>query len=119
VGGIQAQAIAGVGDENFQAPEVNDRNSATNAVQPITNSNTGVSAEPAHGRQLRARHPRRDPTHLLGAGFEDKFIFLTAQMSAKRGLAIFGKPGADAIVAELQQLHYRKVICPVFGDTLT
>jgi len=40
-------------------------------------------------------------------------------MSAKKGLKIFGEPGAEAIVAELQQVHYRKVIRPVFGHTLT
>jgi Reverse transcriptase (RNA-dependent DNA polymerase) len=68
---------------------------------------------------LRPRRGRRDPTHLLGRGFEDEFIFLTAQMSAKKGLKIFGQPGADAIVAELQQVHYRRVVKPVMGNSLT
>jgi hypothetical protein len=40
-------------------------------------------------------------------------------MSAKKGLKIFGKPGADAIVAELQQLHYRRVVKPTLGSNLT
>jgi len=77
-------------------------------------------AEQAGGqRNMRPRRPKRDPTHLLGKGFEDEFIFLTAQMSAKKGLKIFGQPGADAIIAELQQLHYRKVVRPQFGSDMT
>jgi hypothetical protein len=55
----------------------------------------------------------------MGRGFEDEFIFLTAQMSAKKGLQILGRPGADAIIAELQQVHYRKVVKPVLGKNLT
>lgn len=60
-----------------------------------------------------------DPLHLLGRGFENEFLFLTAQMSAKKGLKLFGQLGADAISAELQQLHYRQVIKPLMKGDLT
>ena len=45
--------------------------------------------------------------------------FLTEQMSAKRGLKVFGKDGADAIVSEMNQLHIRKTIKPVQFKDLT
>ena len=41
----------------------------------------------------------------------DKFLtFLTEQMTAKRGLKQFGSAGADAIMKELKQIVYRKVM---------
>ena len=46
-------------------------------------------------------------------------LFLTEQMSAKRGLKLFGKDGADAIVSEMRQLHIRKTIKPVEFKDLT
>ena len=46
-------------------------------------------------------------------------LFLTEQMSAKRGLKLFGKDGADAIVSEMRQLHVRKTIKPVEFTDLT
>jgi len=44
---------------------------------------------------------------------------MTEQMSLKRGLKTFGKAGADAVVAEMQQLDYRKVIKPTDAKDLT
>ena len=85
-------------------------------VGPTPEGITGVKPE---GMNLRPRRAKGDPTHLMGRGFEDEFIFLTAQMSAKKGLQILGRPGADAIIAELQQVHYRKVVKPVLGKNLT
>ena len=46
-------------------------------------------------------------------------LFITEQMSAKKGIKVFGKRGEDAITAEMQQLHYRNVIKPVHGKDLT
>ena len=40
------------------------------------------------------------------------YNFLTAQMSAKRGLTQFRQKGADALMKELQQLIHRRVMCP-------
>jgi hypothetical protein len=83
----------------------------------VSDENTGVAAQP---RTLRSRQPgkKKDPVHLVGRGFEDKFMFLTAQMSAKKGLKLFGHHGANAITAELQQLHYRRVVRPIHGASL-
>ena len=44
---------------------------------------------------------------------------MTEQMSLKRGLKTFGKAGADAVVAEMQQLDYRNVIKPTDSRKLT
>jgi uncharacterized protein YeaC (DUF1315 family) len=46
-------------------------------------------------------------------------LFLTEQMSLKKGLKQFGKDGAEAVVAKLQQLDYREVIELVNGKKLT
>ena len=69
--------------------------------------------------KLRERQQKTDPVHLVGRGYEDQFQFLTAQMTAKRGLKCFGQQGADAIVSEMQQLHDRQVIKPRMAHTLT
>ena len=44
----------------------------------------------------------KDPVEMLS--------FVTAQMTAKAGLKYFGQDGADAIMIELEQLLYRKVM---------
>ena len=82
-------------------------------------TNTDTSHMSRHQMQLRPRHGQTNPTHLLGQGFEDEFMFLTAQMSAKKGLNMFGQMGADAIIAELQQIHYRKVVKPILAKNLS
>jgi hypothetical protein len=46
-------------------------------------------------------------------------LFMTEQMSLKKGLKHFGKSGADAIVDELRQLDYSDVIKPVPARSLT
>jgi hypothetical protein len=46
-------------------------------------------------------------------------LFMTEQMSLKRGLKMFGKAGADALVAELQQIDYRECIKPTAASELT
>jgi Reverse transcriptase (RNA-dependent DNA polymerase) len=79
-----------------------------------------------HDRNLRPRRPQNyehlyDPNdHMLNT-FEQPLgeLFLTEQMSLKKGLKYFGKKGADAVVAELRQLDYRDVIKPVTRKDLT
>ena len=78
-----------------------------------------------HNINLRDRKPRSydhlyGPDHML-ATFEEPMgeLFLTEQMSLKKGLKHFGKSGADAVVAELRQLDYRDVIKPVERTKLT
>ena len=46
-------------------------------------------------------------------------IFLTAQMSANKELRQFGQKGDDALMKELQQLIYRKVMHPRDANTLS
>ena len=41
---------------------------------------------------------------------KDMAIYLTKQMTAKKGLKRFGKNGAAAIKKELEQVVYRKVM---------
>jgi hypothetical protein len=47
---------------------------------------------------------------MSGEDEEEMLSFVTAQMTAKAGLKHFGKDGADAIMVELEQLLYRKVM---------
>ncbi len=44
---------------------------------------------------------------------------MTEQMSLKRGLHLFGEKGAEAVVSEMQQLDYQKVILPKHTNHLT
>ena len=74
---------------------------------------------------LRDRKPRTythryGPDHML-ATFEQPLgeVFMTKQMSLKKGLKYFGKSGADVVVAEMRQLDNLNVIKPVTGQSLT
>ena len=49
----------------------------------------------------------------------DLLCFLTEQMSAKKGLRMFGEEGAKALTKELEQLVDRKVMHPVDGKKLS
>ena len=49
-------------------------------------------------------------TMLMEHDSSEMLSFLTEQMSAKRGLKQFGVAGADAIMKELKQIVYRKVM---------
>ena len=40
-------------------------------------------------------------------------------MSLKKGLKVFGKAGAEAVVEEMKQLDYRQVIKPTVAAKLT
>jgi hypothetical protein len=78
-----------------------------------------------HSINLRDRKPR-SYKHLFNYNhalltYEDPMgeLFLTEQMSLKKGLKQFGKDGAEAVVAELRQLDYREVIEPVNGKKLS
>ena len=55
---------------------------------------------------------------MSGKDAED-MSFVTAQMTAKAGLKYFGQDRADAIIVELEQLLYRKVMdgCKAGGLT--
>jgi phage terminase large subunit GpA-like protein len=79
-----------------------------------------------HNINLRDHKPRSynhlyDPDHVLASTFEEPMgeLFMTEQMSLKKGLRHFSKSGADAVVAELRQLDYRDVIKPVDRKDLT
>jgi hypothetical protein len=45
--------------------------------------------------------------------------FVFTQVSMKRGLRMFGRQGEEAVEAELQQLHDRRVIEPVRAESLS
>ena len=47
------------------------------------------------------------------------YNFLTAQMSAKRGLRQFGQKGADTLMNELQRLINCRVMFPRDANTLS
>ena len=82
-----------------------------------------------HHFNLRDRKPQNydhlydsdyDSDHMLMT-FDEPMghLFLTEQMSLKKGLKHFGKDGADAVIKELRQLDYRDVIKLVPARSLT
>ena len=56
---------------------------------------------------------------MMEEDIEDMWSYLTAQMNAKTGLKHFGEAGAEAIMKELEQLLYRKVMRGRKANTLT
>ena len=78
---------------------------------------------PGDSTHRLVREVPRDSTHQHD--LEDNiwgpsdYNFLTAQMSAKRGLRQFGQRGADMLMKELQQLIDRRVMRPRDARTLS
>ena len=89
-----------------------------------------AEAEPPSPVQMDAQYGKRNHDHNLRprkrpnfqhlhAMFHMQVALITEQMSAKKGLKLFGKQGAEAIIAEMNQVHYRKVIKPVMARNMT
>ena len=56
---------------------------------------------------------------LMNGELEDFYCFLTEQMSTEAGLKCFREGGAQAIMTEMEQLVYRKVIHGKYDHMLT
>ena len=63
--------------------------------------------------------PSRLHNMLMSGELEDIYCFLTEQMSAKAGLKCFREDGAQAIMMEMEQLLYRRVIRVRYAHKLT
>jgi hypothetical protein len=78
-----------------------------------------------HDINLRPRKPRNYDhrydfqQHLLDKEEPFGVLFMTEQMSLRRGLQHFGQKGAEAVVSELRQVHYRQVIQPRYREQLS
>jgi hypothetical protein len=122
--GVQTIGTTGVSDS--------DREAAVAAGEAEMNQKYGPRT---HNRSLRGRKPRQyaprykpnssmyepNSSEVTMAQFEQPMgmLFMTEQMSLKRGLKRFGKACADAVVAEMQQLEIRKVLKPTKASDLT
>jgi hypothetical protein len=116
----KASETAGVGNDDESIKEETD--SEQDRIRREMDERYGPRQHSIH---LRDRKPR-NYDHLFDYGqalltFEDPMgeLFLTEQMSLKKGLKQFGKDGASAVVDELRQLDYLDVIQPVNGKELT
>ena len=100
------------------------RNAEYNSQERATNPNAP--------RPKRTAHPKRSDNfaytafeHLrrtIGITVSDcDFVhaYVTAQMSAKKGLQVFGKGGAQALMKELRQVVLMKVMSGVKADKMT
>ncbi|MFN7263281.1 MAG: reverse transcriptase domain-containing protein, partial [Cyanobacteriota bacterium] len=98
-------------------------NTGVGAVMQEGNDDNNDTDEQDASNQLRRsqRRPKPKMNHdfLTGTEYDKAFLFLTAQMTAKKGLQYFGQRGADAILAEMKQVHYRNVIRPRMSKDLT
>ena len=56
---------------------------------------------------------------MMSSELEDFYCFLTEQMSTKAGLKCFGEDGAQAIMMEMEQHLYRRVIHGRYAHKLT
>jgi hypothetical protein len=72
-------------------------------------------------RALRPRRPRNNGWRTEDEGYTHAMLAetLLTQHGIKKGLRVFGKAGADAVVNEMKQLHDRKVIEPKKANMLT
>jgi hypothetical protein len=82
---------------------------------------TRKHSKPLRRRQPRKYAPRYDDSDTTMAQFDQPMgmLFMTEQMSLKRGLKLFGKAGADKVVEELKQIEISKVFKPKKASDLT
>jgi len=63
--------------------------------------------------------PNETFLNTIASHAKELMSYLTQQMTAKKGLKIFGDRGKEALMRELQQLLYRSVMHPVSAKSLT
>jgi uncharacterized membrane protein YgcG len=122
VGNEQGQTMTNARNAGVASDDMSKEPDQDNQIAQVMNDQYGARQ---HDINLRERKPRKYD-HLYGsdhmlATFEEPMgeLFMTEQMSLKKGLKLFGKDGANAVVAEMRQLDYRNVIKPVQGKDLT
>ena len=93
-----ADGITRAHDVNDQRPARRHANKAKDPAFEYLNS------------MFEDMEPQTVFTMLMEHDSSEMLSFLTEQMSAKRGLKQFGVAGADAIMKELKQIVYRKVM---------
>ena len=79
------------------------------ATPDTTTSHTEYTAFDFIRRTIGVKVPDREFVH----------AYVTAQMSAKKGLQVFGQQGADALLKELRQLVLMKVMSGVQSHELS
>ena len=128
--GVDEQSVenTGVGEQSIGIEEQEDIEETTDTVheqfQRAVDDGVRRATDPSDQRQLRnnPKRSKRDENfeYMMLTGDGNRlFSFLTEQMSAKRGIKVFGEVGEEAIMKELKQLVYRNVIRPRRGDRLT
>ena len=106
---------AGVSDHNDdENAGVHDEHTTDDNINEMMNERYGPRNHQYNLRNRRAR----DYSH-LHIMLDTPMCMITEQMNIKQGLKTFGKTGAEAVVAEMQQLHSREVIMPVKSESLT
>eukprot|EP00980_Cylindrotheca_fusiformis_P017053 scaffold5233_cov88-Cylindrotheca_fusiformis.AAC.1 len=85
-----------------------------------------MAATQGTDRPSRTRNPTHNDEYIYLVALmetlqpeDDLFSLVTAQMTATKGLKVFGEAGADAIKKELEQLIYRRVMHGVDPNRLT
>jgi hypothetical protein len=115
-------------DENTNAPFPGVEPTRLTGVDTLEENQETPPNTSCETRSLRTNKPRNydhryNPDHFdtILAHFTEPLgeLFMTEQMLLKRGLKTFGKAGADAVIAEMQQLDYRNVIKPTDSRKLT
>jgi hypothetical protein len=108
--------------ENADQDSSDDENETEDNTITYDNDSVNREMDARYGRRncegLRDRKPR-SYSHRLGfdhslATFEQPMgeLFLTEQMNVKKGLKVFGEPGAEAVIKELRQLDRLNTIEP-------
>jgi hypothetical protein len=108
--------------ENADQDSSDDENETEDNTITYDNDSVNREMDARYGRRnregLRDRKPR-SYSHRLGfdhslATFEQPMgeLFLNEQMNVKKGLKVFGEPGAEAVIKELRQLDRLNTIEP-------
>ena len=121
--GSESQSESETESDAFARAEASERQQAVaGTTERPTRTNRGKTKDPAF-EYLHTLFGSMDPetvfTLLTRRESDHILSFLTEQMSAKKGLRQFGNAGAQAIMSELEQLVYRKVMDGRSANDLT
>lgn len=131
--GAESRGTTGASDEDESTEEDEDIRTVQEEFDEAI-AEGKRSATDDSMRSKRQAKPKRDPSflysifesspeeafnYLMSKDYEDTYCFLTEQMTAKKGLKRFKEAGARAIMNELEQIVYRRVMKGKHAHELT
>ena len=114
---VNSEASATLQEQFDEAQEAGAR--AANEGEPLPPRTRKNTKDPSFLYNIFDISPSEAFNYLMKCDHDESFCFLTEQMTAKKGLKRFKEAGAKAIMSELEQIVYRRVMKGKHAHKLT